>query len=244
MSDPAPSQAVAGLGALVGDPHRAAMLLRLVEGEAAAADLAAVAGISPSLASAHLRRLLDGGLVGVQARGRRRFYRLASLEVAQLLESMQLLAAQGGPAPLGSLRGERGRRRLRRARLCYDHLAGVLGTGVTDALVAREALARRAGSLVAGPAAAAVLAEVDVDLDALVGARRPAVRECTDWTERRPHVSGGVGAAVADVVLERGWVLRRPTSRGLDVTADGAAGLRAWLGLDVAALEGWVASAS
>jgi DNA-binding transcriptional ArsR family regulator len=230
---------IASLGALVGDRTRAALLLALMDGAAPASTLAAAADASPSLASAHLRKLLDGGLVAVSPQGRSRVYRLASVEVAELLEAMQLLAP-APTEPVTSLRGARSKRRLRRARLCYDHLAGVLGTAVTDALVRRRALRR---DLALGASAGSVLAEVSVSLPDLSAGSRALVRPCADWTERRPHVAGALGAAVAALALERGWVVRRTGSRGLDVTADGAAGLEAWLGLRVREVPGWSESA-
>lgn len=232
---------LAGLGALVGDRVRAALLLQLMDGGATrASDLAVAVGASPSLTSAHLRRLLDAGLVDVSAVGRTRHYRLASVEVAEVLEAMQRLT---GPPPVTSLRGAGSRRRLRRARMCYDHLAGVLGTGVTDALVGRRVLVADADGLALGPDAERVLAEVGVALDPVVRASRPTVRPCLDWTERRPHLAGGLGAAVADRVLETGWVVRRPGSRGLDLTVDGARGLGEWLGVRIEETAAWRASA-
>jgi DNA-binding transcriptional ArsR family regulator len=229
---------VAALGALVGDRTRAALLTALLDGgPTSASALAVAAGASPSLASAHLRKLLEGGLVVVEARGRQRLYRLASVEVAELLETMQVLAPS---QPVTSLRGANTKKRLRRARLCYDHLAGVLGTAVTDALVRRAALR---DDLSLGPSAAVVLAEASVSVDALAAGSRTLARSCTDWTERRPHLAGALGAAVASACLERAWVVRRTGSRGLEVTLDGADGLEAWLGLRVRDVEGWAESA-
>ncbi|KQW43982.1 hypothetical protein ASC77_21550 [Nocardioides sp. Root1257] len=230
---------LAAIGALIGDRVRSAILLCLLDGGAtSASDLARAAEASPSLTSAHLKRLREGGLVEVATAGRQRLYRLASVEVAEMLETMQLLAP---PTPVTSLRGANSKRRLRRARMCYDHLAGVLGVAVTDALVGRDAL--HAETLALGDEAERVLAELDVSLAALGSASRPVVRACMDWTERRPHVSGGVGAAVADVLLDRRWVVRRTGSRGLDVTADGAAGLEDWLGIRLTDRAEWQESA-
>ena len=162
--------------------------------------------------------------MAVEPDGRRRVYRLASVEVAEMLEAMQHLAPD---VPVTSLRGANTKRRLRRARLCYDHLAGVLGTAVTDALVRTEALRSDSDVLVLGDRAADVLGEVGIDLAPLQAAPRPLLRQCTDWTERRPHVAGGLGAAIAERMLDQRWVIRRPGSRGLDVTVDGADGLGA-----------------
>jgi DNA-binding transcriptional ArsR family regulator len=232
---------LAAVGALVGDRVRAAMLLRLLDGAGqSASELAEFADASPSLASGHLKKLLAGGLVAVEPDGRRRVYRLASVEVAEMLEAMQHLAPD---VPVTSLRGANSKRRLRRARLCYDHLAGVLGTAVTDALVRQEALRSDSDVLVLGDRAAQVLGEVGIDLGPLQGASRPLLRQCTDWTERRPHLAGGLGAAIAESLLERRWVIRRPGSRGIDVSVDGADGLERWLDLRVPECEGWRESA-
>jgi DNA-binding transcriptional ArsR family regulator len=230
---------LAAIGALVGDRVRAAILLCLLGGgETSASELARAASASPSLTSAHLKRLREGGLVEVSASGRQRLYRIASVEVAEMLETMQLVA----PAtPVTSLRGANGKRRLRRARMCYDHLAGVLGVAVTDGLVARQVLHRE--TLALGDGAAPVLAEAGIALAGLSASSRPVVRACTDWTERRPHLAGGLGAAVATHLLDRRWVLRREGSRGLDVTVDGAAGLEDWLGIRLVDQAAWRESA-
>ena len=233
---------LAAVGALVGDRVRAAILVHLLDGAgASASELAAAASASPSLTSEHLKKLLAGGLVAVEADGRRRVYRLASVEVAEMLETMQHLAPE---VPVTSLRGASSKRRLRRARLCYDHLAGVLGIAVTDALVRHDALRSDSDVLVLGDRSDEVLGEIGIDLEPLRAASRPVLRQCTDWTERRPHVAGGLGAAIAARMLDRRWVLRRPASRGLDVTVDGAAGLEQWLDLRVPECEGWLESAS
>ncbi|MDQ4051614.1 MAG: helix-turn-helix domain-containing protein [Actinomycetota bacterium] len=233
---------LATVGALVGDRVRAAILLRLLGGTGlSASELAAAADASPSLTSGHLKKLLAGGLVAVEPDGRRRVYRLASVEVAEMLEAMQHLAPE---APVTSLRDANSKRRLRRARLCYDHVAGVLGTAVTDALVRHDVLRSDSDVLVLGDRSAEVLGQVGIDLDPLRAASRPVLRQCTDWTERRPHVAGGLGAAIAERMLDQRWVLRRPGSRGLDVTVDGAAGLEQWLGLRVPAWGAWLESAS
>lgn len=230
---------LAAVGRLVGDRVRAAILMSLLSGGATSASgLAAAAGASASLTSGHLRKLLDGGLVDVTTSGRQRLYRIASVEVAEMLEAMQLVAPT---TPVTSLRGANGRRRLRRARMCYDHLAGVLGIAVTDGLVARDVLLD--GSLAIGDGAEPALAEVGLSLTPLLHGSRPVVRACTDWTERRPHLSGGLGAAVATTFVERGWVVRRAGSRGLDVTADGAVGLEEWLGVRLTDEAAWRDSA-
>jgi DNA-binding transcriptional ArsR family regulator len=230
---------LAAIGALVGDRVRAGVLLCLLSGGAtSASDLARAVDASPSLTSAHLKRLREGGLIEVTSVGRQRLYRIASVEVAEMLEAMQLVAPA---APVTSLRGANSKRRLRRARMCYDHLAGVLGVAVTDGLVARDAL--QPETLALGGRAEQVCDEIGLSVAPLQLASRPVVRSCTDWTERRPHVSGGLGAAVADAFLDRRWVVRRTGSRGLDVTVDGAAGIEGWLGVRLTDHVAWQESA-
>ena len=232
---------LATIGMLLGDRVRAAMLETLLDGEeSSAASLAEASGASASLASAHLRRLLDGGFVRVRTDGRRRMYRLASPQVAEFLEAGLLLTPPSGPVT--SLRQATRRDQLRRARLCYDHLAGVLGVAVTDRLVELGALSAAADGLVLTTVGDGYLAGLGVGVDSLRASRRPLGRVCSDWTERRPHLAGGAGAAVASALLERRWVLRRPGNRGLDLTSDGATGLHDWIGLRVDALEGWRAA--
>ncbi len=233
---------LATIGMLLGDRVRAAMLEALLDGEESpASSLASASGASASLASAHLRRLLDGGLVRVRTEGRRRLYRLASPQVAEFLEAALLLTPPLTGAT--SLRQANRRDRLRRARLCYDHLAGVLGVAVTERLVEVGALSTAQDGLVlTAPVGDDTLGRLGIEVDVLRAAHRPLSRPCTDWTERRPHLAGGAGAAVASALLERRWVLRRAGNRGLDLTSDGAVGLHDWIGLRVDALEGWRAA--
>lgn len=219
---------LATIGTLLGDRTRAAILLALMGGDAQPAGaLAEAAGASPSLASSHLRKLTQGGLITVRADGRRRLYALASQQTAEALEALMLVAPR---APVTSLKQAGRYSRIRHARLCYDHLAGVLGVAVTDALVDRGALrvADHGFDVPAGGEDAFV--ELGVDLTPLREARRPLTRACVDLTERRPHLAGGLGAAVADAMLERRWVARKAGTRALSITAAGAREIPVWTG--------------
>lgn len=241
---------VAAIAALFADRSRARILQALVDGRALPASLlAAEAGVSAQAASAHLTKLRHAGLISVEASGRHRYHRLAGPAVAAAIEAIAALA----PAqPIRSLREHTSAAALRRARSCYDHLAGGLGVAVTAALVQRGALHRtdgdggidrRPGDPLAaplaehpyelGPRADAVLAELGVDLAALRAAhsRRPLLRFCVDWTEQRHHLAGGLGAAVHAALLDRGWVARTRRRRALDLTPDGARELHDRLGL-------------
>lgn len=223
------------------------MLLALADGRALpAGTLADEAGVRPSTASAHLARLLDGGLVTVLPQGRHRYYRLAGPQVGRMIESMAEVAP---PAPVRSLREGTRAHALRSARTCYDHLAGRLGVELFAALL-------RAGWVRGGNGAhslngdgADLLAAPGHDVDyrlTEVGHRGlgqlgvalaplPAdglgLRYCVDWTEQRHHLSGPVGAALAARLLDAGWLRRARRGRAIQVTGVGARGLREALGL-------------
>ena len=235
-----PDADLASIGRLIGDPNRARILQVLMSGAPQSGSaLAEMAGISRSLASAHLKQLTAGGLVRAEPRGRQQLYSLASGQVAEALETLQLLA----PArPVSSLRGSTRMRNLRWARMCYDHLAGVTGVALTEALTARDAIGERDGAWVLGPAGARVFAGVGIDVTGVPCRTRPLLRPCMDWTERRHHLAGGLGAALSAEFARRGWVRRQEGSRIVTVTSDGQAGLHAWLGLDLGRLRADVAA--
>lgn len=210
---------MAAVAALVADPARAAILDALMDGGAQlAGELARRAGIAPSTTSGHLARLRAGGLVVFDARGRERRYRLASAAIADALEALARLAP---PVEVRSLRSADRAEALRTARTCYDHLAGRLGVGLTDALVERKALLPGDGSYELTAAGEDTLLRLGVDVAAARSHRRPFARACLDWSERRPHLAGALGAALAEALLASGWFLRRPNDRGLLVTAKG-----------------------
>jgi len=221
---------IASVAAAIGHPARGRMLLEMLGGRALpATDLARAARVSRSTASAHLAQLTAAGLVAVERRGRHRYHRLAGAAVADAIEG---LAAIAPAQPVRSL-GEGNRATAHRAaRSCYDHLAGALGVAVTDGLCAAGGLER--DTLVfrdRDPFAA-----LGVDLDALGQGRRPLTRSCLDWSERRPHLAGRLGAAVLHTLFDAGWVVRRSSGgRAVAVTPRGVAGLGEVLGIDVAA---------
>jgi DNA-binding transcriptional ArsR family regulator len=215
---------MAGVAALLGDPARAAMLDALMDGRPRpAGELARRAGIAPSTASEHLARLVAGRLLVVEPSGRERRYRLASADVADVLEALSRL---GSAAPVDSLRGADQREALHAARTCYDHLAGRLGVAVTDALVARDVLRRGDGSFELGDDGEAFFSDLGVDVAGARARKRVFARACLDWSERRPHLAGALGAALAAAALDQGWVRRRPNDRALRVMPAGATWLR------------------
>jgi len=228
------SDAIAAVAALVGEPARAAMLDALLGGRALPAGaLARAAGVSPATASGHLARLLDGGLVTAEWQGRERRFQLAGPGVAEVLEALGELA--GPAAPARTLRAASRMDALRAARTCYDHLAGRLGVAVTDALVAEGWLADSDGGFAVTRSGEDRFGRLGIDVAELRRLRRPLTRRCVDWTERRPHLAGSLGAALAARALELGWVARVPHDRALEVTEAGERALRRRLGVDVSA---------
>lgn len=220
--------------ALIADPARAAILMALMDGRAhPASTLAYAANLSPQAASNHLSKLLDGGMVLVEAEGRHRYYRLARPEIASALEALQALAPR--VRAIDEPRSPEARR-LRSARSCYDHLAGRLGVAIAQAMEARGLLSvpanTPAGKLYGlTEAGAAWFAELGVSLPGSGTHGRPPARRCLDWTERRHHLAGPLGAALLRRLVELGWIVRTPGSRAVTVTPAGAEGLRRSLGI-------------
>ena len=206
---------------LVADSGRANILSTLMDGRAlTAGELARVAGVTPQTASSHLSKLVQGALLTVEKQGPRRFYRIAGPRVAQMLESIMSVAAIKPESRRSSAKDDE----MRRARTCYDHLAGRLGVAIADGMVAR-------GHLVLGPDAGELTASglvllADLGVDFGSRSRRSFCRSCFDWSERRPHVAGRVGAAIADLAFRRGWVRRRPLGRAVSITGSGLAAFR------------------
>jgi DNA-binding transcriptional ArsR family regulator len=194
---------VAAVGHLLAAPARAAMLDALFDGgEWPVSDLARAARIAPSTAGEHLELLRRGGLVAVAQDGRYRRYRLASPQVAEALEVVGALAP---PLATRGLTESARNEALQRGRTCYDHLAGRLGVALTEALVARGWLCPAADGFAPTPAGTEAFATVGIDIQSLRQARRPVTRSCLDWSERRPHLAGGLGAALlARLEAERG----------------------------------------
>jgi DNA-binding transcriptional ArsR family regulator len=219
---------VAPVAELFADRARTAILLALSDGRALAAGvLARAAGLSPSGASAHLAKLAASGIVAVERRGRFRYYSLRDPAVVVALEA---LAAIAPPARARSAREAYTGRAIRVARICYDHLAGVLGVALTDALVQEGTFVEVAGSFEVTPNGTRRLNEIGIDVSAVATAarrtRRPLTRACLDWSERRPHLAGALGAALANRLLELQWLERRPATRALQITNLGRRELR------------------
>jgi DNA-binding transcriptional ArsR family regulator len=226
--------AVSRIAAAIGEPARARMLYCMVDGRArTSTELAIVAGVTPSTASVHLQRLKTEELVAVLAQGKHRYYSLAGENVAAALEALSVLAggARGTFVPNTP-------NRLRAARTCYDHIAGTLGVALHDRIKAMGWLSSRLGSL--GEAntyeltrgGTKALGALGIDLEEVRGLRRRFAYACVDWSERRPHIGGAVGAALLNVALKRKWVIQELDSRALTVTQTGRREMRARFGID------------
>lgn len=224
MDDRVATPDIARIAALIGDRARAAMLASLLEGRAyTAGELARAAGVTKPTASAHLNRLTEGGLVAVEHQGRHRYFRLAESDVGAVLEGLMGLADR-----LGARRIETGPAQpdLRRARVCYDHLAGELGVLVFDGLIRRRLLRREDDALRLTDRGEVVFRGIGVDPAGLDHGRRPLCLACLDWSARRHHLAGALGAALLDRCLALGWARRRRGSRALTFSAVGERALR------------------
>lgn len=220
---------IAAVAALLADPTRAAFLEALMDGRALpAGELAAHAGVSASTASEHLSRLVESGLLAVERSGRHRYFRLADPTVAQAWEALAVLA----PAKkVRSLRESEAARAMRFGRTCYDHLAGELGVGLTQALVQAEVLTVTDGRFDVTADGAHRLKDFGIDTGALQSKRRALAPCCLDWTERRHHVAGALGAALLGRLLDLGWIRRSESSRAVRLTDSGRLGLSTEFGL-------------
>lgn len=229
---------LATTGSLIGDPTRANIMMSLMDGRAlTAGELAGGAGVTPQTASAHLAALVDGGLLAVTRQGRHRYHRLASEAVAGMLES---ILAVGGAARQPPIRTGPRDAALRHARVCYDHLAGSVAVRLADSLAADGHIVMDHDGAVLTPSGSELLAR----LGALTASQlapnekepQRFCRPCLDWSERRPHIAGSVGAALLGHFTANDWV-RRSKGRAMTVTPKGSAGLQRHFGVD-ARVEG------
>jgi DNA-binding transcriptional ArsR family regulator len=226
---------VARIAALLGEPARTGMLLALMDGRALTAhELAAAGGITPATASRHLALLVEADLLRQDRQGRHRYHRLASPEVARLLESVMQLAAQSAPDRPRVATGPRDAT-MRLARTCYDHLAGRIAVAIAQRLVDERAVLVEDDTAVVTERAGPVLEGLGLRSE-VVHARgpgqRPACRPCLDWGERRMHLAGRLGALLCSHTLQMGWLLQAPGTRALQLTPRGAVALRDWLGVE------------
>jgi len=205
------------IGHALSAPARSAFIGLLMDGSSRpAGELAASARVAVSTASEHLGVLLDAGLIVGEAHGRHRLYRIANADVADALEQLGQLCPE---APAVGLRQSREARRLAMARYCYDHLAGQLGVALTDQMLSAGWL--RADDFGVTALGVDELTRRGIDVAALRHRRRALTRQCLDWTERRPHLAGALGAAIAANFADRNWIIRRNGSRALDIPTTG-----------------------
>jgi DNA-binding transcriptional ArsR family regulator len=222
------SRSLLDLAQALADPLRLTILERLTDGPAAVSELVLLTREAQSKVSNHLAVLRDRGLVSATRLGRQRLYEISDPSVAHMLESLISIAGRT-PARLEKSPS------LARARTCYDHLAGRLGVGIYDALVARRAIAKPAvryrGPVALGRAGPGVFRDLGIDLDEVRKERRQFATACGDWTERRPHLGGALGAALWTRTLEEGWVVHKPGTRVVVVTERGRRGFGRHLGV-------------
>ncbi|TVO63064.1 ArsR/SmtB family transcription factor [Denitromonas ohlonensis] len=215
---------IARVAALIGDNARADILTALMADRAlTATELAGIAGVTKQTISGHLAKLLDAGLVEVDAQGRHRYFRLAGRDVAHLLESLMGVAFRTGAVRLRSSPREPA---LRKARVCYDHLAGELAVAAFEAMLMRGWFAARVGELSLTGAGRAAFEAIGVDVSVPGSSRRPVCRMCLDWGERRHHLAGGVGAALLQRMYAAGWAHRQKDSRVVVLSAEGEKAFR------------------
>jgi DNA-binding transcriptional ArsR family regulator len=220
---------VAAFARLLADDTRASFCLALLDGRAwTAIELARHAGVAASTATAHLNMLAAGGLLAEERQGRHRYVRLADAAIAELIETLAAMAPLRSAQP-HSLSAASHRQALARARTCYDHLAGALGVSITEAMTSRGLLDWDRGLALTSDGAS-WLAALGITLPSAT--RRPPVRSCLDWTERRPHLAGAVGAALCGHAFASGWIVRIGTGRAVSLTAAGCGALREHLGLE------------
>ncbi len=223
---------LAETAALVGDPARAAMLMALMDGRAlTASELARAAGITPQTASGHLARLTAAGLLGLHCQGRHHYHRLASPAVARMLEGIiEVTAAkEAARPPKAVVTGPRDKA-MRAARTCYDHLAGQLGVRLADALTERSYVELSSEGGAVTETGIGFCREFGVDLGAAAGGH-VYCRPCLDWSERRLHIGGAFGAALAARCFALNWIRRNPESRAVSVTPAGERGFRERFGV-------------
>jgi DNA-binding transcriptional ArsR family regulator len=221
---------LAAVAGLLADGTRAGFCLALLDGRAwTASELARRMGVSAPTTTGHLNALVRGGLLTEERQGRHRYVRLADPQVAELIENLAAMAPDSDTPPPRSLSASGRARALAHARTCYDHLAGTVGVAITDALTERGMLDWDNGLRLTRQGDA-WLEKLGITVP--TATRRPAVRSCLDWTERRPHLAGAVGAALCGHALGAGWVSRIGTTRAVTVTPAGRRAFRDHLGLE------------
>lgn len=219
------------VASLIGDTSRAAMLMCLLGGKAfPASELARAAQITPQTASSHLAKMVEGGLLSQESYGRHRYYRLASAEVGQALEALSVIAPK---RPVRSLRESTHSKALQFARTCYDHIAGTVGVAVTDKMLELDLVAKVERDYVVTEYGAKWFEGFGIDLLGIARGRRQFARQCLDWSERRHHMAGALGAKISQRFFELQWIKRIPGGRAVIVTNNGVLGFKQELGISL-----------
>jgi DNA-binding transcriptional ArsR family regulator len=207
---------ISRIARLIGEAGRIQMLTALLDGDShSASELAMVAAVSPQTASSHLSKLLSGGLIVSESRGRQRLFRLKSADVAVAIEAIGALGQQSKAPAMPELRF---------ARTCYDHLAGVLAIALRNELLRRDVLRRRGDAFTLTRTGERFLRTLDIDAEPLRSLRRSFARQCLDWTERHHHIGGAVGAALLSRFIEMKWLARTRDTRAVRLTHEGERG--------------------
>ena len=218
------------IAGLVGEPARAKILWSLLDGRAyTAGELATAADISGTSASNHLTKLLGADLLKVEKQGKHRYFSFSRPEIAYAIESLANLSPDTSrkmtkeATPLG----------MKYCRSCYDHLAGYVGVKITEALEKKKAIRRHANSYLVTNSGWKLLADLDIDKNEMLSNRRPLTRQCLDWSERRPHIAGQIGALLLKRMLERNWFKRIRFSRELIITSMGRSEISSLLNIEI-----------
>ena len=226
---------IAEIAALIGDPARSAMLVALMDGRAlTATELANVAGIMPQTASSHLGRMTVAGLLAVEQQGRHRYHRLASSTVATMIEGIMAVAAEPANRTKRKVRTGPRDAAMRRARSCYDHLAGSIAVSVADRMGEQGYIIDLTEGGELSAEGVVFLRSIGVDVDTALNRtteRKLFCRPCLDWSERRPHIAGTIGAALLNACFEHDWMRRTDGSRTISITRTGALALNINFGI-------------
>lgn len=221
-------------GSLFADPARAAMLDALIDGRAlTAGELARLAGVSPQTGSSHLKMLLEAGLLGVRVQGRHRYYTLANADVAHAIEALSILVPR---PPARSLKQSLAAQRLAAARTCYNHLGGILAVNIADALVEFGRCERFEAGFGVTASGIEFFSDLGIDAVRTCGGDPPFTKTCIDWTQRRQHVSGPLGASLLHTLLDRSIIAPSRQDRAVRVTEAGRKALAALFLRDVAGI--------
>jgi DNA-binding transcriptional ArsR family regulator len=218
------------IAGLIGEPARAKMLWNLLDGRAyTASELAMAADISGTSASNHLTKLLSADLLKVEKQGRHRYFSFAKPEIAYVVESLASLSGQSSKKMMKDDTPQG----IKYCRSCYDHLAGYVGVQITEALEKKKAIRKYDNAYLITNAGWQLLTEFDIDKNEMMNNRRAITRQCLDWSERRPHIAGQLGATLLNHMLERNWFKKVRFSRELIITSKGRREMQKFLGVEV-----------